>query len=367
MRILGQQAQGVPLVPDDRASVSVLVAAYLPGAEIYYRHKDSTPTTEIAAIRCAVKPLLALYGPTAANDFTPTDLKALRVALMTGSWMSEDLQKKMRDHGREPGRCRKVINKDVDRIRRIWRAGVEKGIVRPEVYQMLMAVEHLKMGRSEARETDDVGPAPAAAVGTRYPFCIQGDARPGEVCRLTPGDIDRTGEALRKIVGEKIELGKAWAYIPDRHKTAHHGHKRVIPLGPMAQELLAPYLLGRADDAFLFSPAESRAAFDEARRAGRTTPRWPSHEKKRKTSPKKKPGAFYSPSAYAAAIATACKKADVERWHPHQLRHNACDNLVAEFGWEVARIVLGHRTLNSTRIYAPDNLAKGFAAIEKVG
>jgi hypothetical protein len=45
--------------------------------------------------------------------------------------------------------------------------------------------------------------------------------RPGEACRIRLAEIDRSGEV--------------WLYRPSRHKTAHHGHARVIAIGPKAQ------------------------------------------------------------------------------------------------------------------------------------
>ena len=36
--------------------------------------------------------------------------------------------------------------------------------------------------------------------------------------------------------------GKVWLYRPARHKTEHHGHGRIIALGPKAQEVIRPFL-----------------------------------------------------------------------------------------------------------------------------
>ncbi len=45
--------------------------------------------------------------------------------------------------------------------------------------------------------------------------------RPGEVCMMRTGDIDRTTSPLE--------------YRPRTHKTAHRGHERVVCIGPKAQ------------------------------------------------------------------------------------------------------------------------------------
>lgn len=52
--------------------------------------------------------------------------------------------------------------------------------------------------------------------------------RPGEAVIMRTCDLDVSGEV--------------WVYIPDRHKTEHHGRQRQIVLGPRAQERLAPCL-----------------------------------------------------------------------------------------------------------------------------
>src|SRR6476646_5133730 len=39
-------------------------------------------------------------------------------------------------------------------------------------------------------------------------------------------------------------------------------------------------------------------------------------------------------------------------WHPHQLRHNAATRFRREFGLDVAQVLLGHKTLAVTQVYA---------------
>jgi hypothetical protein len=46
-------------------------------------------------------------------------------------------------------------------------------------------------------------------------------------------------------------------------------------------------------------------------------------------------------------------------------RHNAGMRLVEKFGWDVARIVLGHRQVSTTRIYALDDVKKAAEGIAK--
>jgi integrase len=70
------------------------------------------------------------------------------------------------------------------------------------------------------------------------------------------------------------------------------------------------------------------------------------------------PGEVYKTQAYGRAIVTACDKANVPRWHPHQLPHNAAIWLRKEFGLDVARVVLSHRSPSITEQYPRSTLAK---------
>ena len=65
---------------------------------------------------------------------------------------------------------------------------------------------------------------------------------------------------------------RVWIYRPRTHKTAHHGHDREILIGPRAQSAIAPFLLGRDDEAYLFSPKEAEEERRRAQHAARKTP-----------------------------------------------------------------------------------------------
>ena len=54
-------------------------------------------------------------------------------------------------------------------------------------------------------------------------------------------------------------------------------------------------------------------------------------------------------------------------WHPHQLRHNAATRLRREYGLEAAQVILGHKTLAVTEIYAEKNVAKAREIMGAVG
>ena len=55
------------------------------------------------------------------------------------------------------------------------------------------------------------------------------------------------------------------------------------------------------------------------------------------------------------------------RWAPHQLRHAAATKIAREFGLEHARVVLGHRVLNTTDRYAELDRAAARDVARRIG
>src|SRR5262249_54127338 len=147
--------------------------------------------------------------------------------------------------------------------------------------QNLQAVSGLRRGKTGARETAKVKPANPEHVKAALPFMptpVQGmvrfqlvtGCRPSEACRLRALDLDMSNP-------------NCWVYRPGsdqgehgEHKTAHHGHDRVILIGPRAQEVIRPYL--KPDlTAYLFCPQDATRERNEKRRVARKTPLYPSH------------------------------------------------------------------------------------------
>jgi hypothetical protein len=63
----------------DRSTLTIdeLALRYLEHATDYYV-KDDKPTSEVACIRAAFRPMVKLFGPTIAAAFGPLRLKAVR-------------------------------------------------------------------------------------------------------------------------------------------------------------------------------------------------------------------------------------------------------------------------------------------------
>lgn len=315
-----------------------LLAAYFEYAERYYV-KDGEPTGEAKNVKEATRQLQEFYGMTRVADFGPTALKTVRQNMI------------------EAKLSRRVINFRVNRIRRVFKWGVENELVAPGILHALQAVAALRAGRSDARETGPVRPVSEETVNAILPHVTPQvramielqqltGMRPNEVTAMRPMDIDRSQTT--------------WVYRPARHKTEHHGIERVIYLGPRAQAIVTPYLL-RPVESYLFSPKEAVKQVRDRLRKGNNPP------KKRRPRPKRVAGNRYTRRSYYYAIKRACKKANVEVWGPNRLRHSAATYLRKRFGIEAARVVLGHRSSAVTEVYAELDRAKAADIMAEVG
>jgi len=347
-------------------TVTMLIARYFAHVQVYYV-KNGRPTSEQGTIRMALKPLKRLYGDLPVASFGPLALKAVRQSYVDGDTV------------------RTSANRQTDRVRRMFRWGVENELVPSSVYESLRAVAGLKRGRCEARESEPVRPVPDEYVDATLPHLPPTIRAMVELQRLTGM---RSGEIISMRGCDLDTSGTIWTYTPAAHKTEHHGRARPIYLGPKAQDIVRPYL--KADlAAHLFSPNDSERVRLQERHAARVTPlscgNKPGSSRARKR--RRPPGQRYLVTSYARAIARACELADqtareqaasegravaageriIPHWHPHQLRHNAATRLRREFGIEAARVVLGHTSAAVTEVYAEIDHAKAREVMARVG
>lgn len=366
-------------------TINELMLAYVGFVEDYYRRADGTHTTEVANIHYAMRPLKALYGHTCVVEFGPLALQAVMARMIELDW------------------TRRHINKSGQRIKRMFKWGTARELIPASVYHGLQAVEGLRRGRSKAREAEPVKPVPEAFVEAVLPHVSRQVAAMIQLQELTGM---RPGEVVIMRTCDLETSGKLWTYTPERHKTEHHGHARIIYLGPQAQAVLKPWLRTELD-AYLFSPAEAEAVRNAERHEIRKTPMTPSQAKRQpKKHPKRPKQERYTVDSYRRAIARACdiafplpehlrqrrlpdgknetrsawrarltptEKAEIREWrrqhswHPHQLRHNAATRLRRQFGIEAARVVLGHRSAAITEVYAEIDEAKAADIMLRVG
>ena len=369
--------------PAADVSVSEVLLAFLIFAEGHYRRVDGTATNELDEYKLVSRHVRELYGETAAREFGPLALKAVRQRFIDAGW------------------CRGFINQRVGRIRRVFKWAVAEELVPPAVHQALAAVAGLQRGRSKARDSAPVEPVPDAVVDATLPFLnrhVRGlvefqrltGCRPGEACHLRRCDID-TG-------------GVVWFYRPPHHKNTHRGKTRTVAIGPQAQALLKEFFTPDID-AYVFSPAravdEIRA--DRARR--RKTPRYPSHTArnaaKRKDRPERQASEKYDRNSYGLAVDRACDQAfppngelapqvkesrakwwsrltpdqrdevkrwqKAHRWHPNQLRHSFATRVRKQHGLEAAQVLLGHARADVTQLYAERNEELAASIATQVG
>jgi integrase len=345
-----------------------LMLAYWRHAEGYYV-KNGKPTSQLARIKLAFKLLKRLYGHTQARHFGPLALKAVRAAMLEQGW------------------CRGFTNQAIGCIKRLFKWGVENELCPTGVFHGLQAVAGLKKGRTEAREMEPIRPVADEHVDAVLPFVNRAvramiqvqrltGMRPCEVVIVRPCDIDRS-------------RGQTWVYRPESHKTEHHGIKRIVFLGPQAQDILKPFLAGRAPGAYLFSPREMMEERWVLLRSQRKSKVQPSQLSRKKRKPRRQPGGHYLVSSYEHAITIACKRADnaarqkaiecgmseakaaetifVPHWAPNQLRHAKATEIRRAAGLDAARVVLGHRSPQVTEIYAEIDASKAAEIMELLG
>jgi integrase len=362
-------------------TIKELMARFWTHAQQYYRTETDGRLKELEQFRLALRPLKELYGNTAAAVFGPRALQAIRQHMIDAGW------------------SRPYINKQVNRIRHVFKWAVSDEMVPGSVLYAIQAVPGLRRGRGDAVEPEAVTPVPMDLVDAIQPFVskqvwamvqvqLLTAARAGEITQMRPCDIDRENSV--------------WVYRPTRHKTAHKGHERKIFIGPRGQQVLAPFLL-RAPQSYCFSPAEAEGDRRRRLHEARTTPLSYGNVpgSNRRDNPEWSAGERYTTDSFRRAIARACDQAfpppeplalrddetEVEwkerlteeqktqlatwekahRWHPHQLRHNAATELRKEFGIEAARIILGHRSTTVTEIYAEKDERQAVAAMSQVG
>lgn len=334
----------------DTLTIYDLVGIFRLWVESYYRDNDGRQTAEVTSYKMSLLPVLSLYGNHRVVDFGPTELKAVREAMMDGSWMSAEMKETFKKAGRRIDLCRRVINQRVNRIKRMFRWGVSEELVSADCERRIASVDGLAAGRSRAREKPEVLPVPIPVVQQTLPHLgpvvsamvrlqMLTGMRPGEICQLRWSEIDRDG----LVVGET----RIWVYRPRRHKSKWRGHKKAVVIGPRAQEVLLAF--ERDPETPIFSPREEVMALRQLR----ADPRGP--------------GIIYTVGSYGKRIRSVCDWKGIPRWTPHQLRHLAEVEYQRAFGLDAARAVLGHRSAQQTLAYGVQDLETAALAASKIG
>jgi len=304
-------------------SVSRLAVLFLKHAEKEYQ-RDGQQTGEAKNFRYALKSLTHHFHGVRCIDFGPKKLKQLQQMLV------------------DEGLAQQTVNGRVRRIKQVFDWGVSEELISVSVAQALRTVHALRSGKTSAKAPQPKGAVSEVFVNAVRPFVTRPvwgmiqfmlwtGCRPSECCGMRWSEIDTS----RSV----------WVYAPRHHKTAHKGKKRLVVIGPRAQQILNSMReLSRSD--FVFDPMAgleefSRNNYRDAARIRMTV------------------GEHYSPFSLHAAIRKACDKAKIPRWSPGQLRKTRATNARQQADLETAQLVLGHSSKSTTeRHYAAVDLSR---------
>jgi integrase len=359
-----------PAVTTSDLTIGELILRYMQERVVGYYVDPITnrPTSEQHCINHALRPVNRLFGTEPVSGFDSLKLDLARRAMITGAWLNDEERAARVKSKRPEGMARSTINKNVHRIRQMFRWAVRKKIIPAAMLTELEVVDSLERGRSDARETDPVLPVDVDTVETTLPHLppyvadmvrvqLLTGARPGEVCSMRVRHLDMSGPV--------------WTYKPEGHKTAWRGHVRTVAIGPRAQAILRKYTEPASGvvqlDAYVFSPRKQDAAIKAAKRAARKTRVQPSQLDRSTPGARRRPRDYFTVTGYNRAIARACERAGVQHWHAHQLRHTAALLIAREHGLEAARAALGHRTVNMSAHYAGVDFQRAAEVAANIG
>lgn len=287
-------------------------------------------------LRTALRFCVDLFGETPAADFGPMRLRTIRKAMVEGGW------------------SRGFTNRQVKRIRRVFRWAVSLELVPANVVQALATLDPLAAGESDARESRPRHAIPEADLqavrrvltgvyGDLFDLMLLTGARPGELVSITTGDIDRTGDIWRAGLRS--------------HKTKHHGKSRTLYFNRTAQEILKRYL-SAGPSAPLFNVR--RVVFGRVvSRACEVAFQMP--EELRKPAIKQ-----LTPKELAEVRQRAAAWRREHCWTPHWLRHTVATRLADDLGTEAAQRLLGHATRAMTEHYSRAAEKQAVAAVKSL-
>ncbi len=114
-------------------SIAELIERFWDHVQLWYRHPDGTPTSEVRSYKLPLGILNRLYGETRAEDFGPLALESVRNEMIDKNWK------------------RKSINQHIGRLKRLFKWAVAKQLVLPSVWQALTAVSGYRSRPSRLR------------------------------------------------------------------------------------------------------------------------------------------------------------------------------------------------------------------------
>jgi len=320
-------AQAKPVDPSC-VTIAVLVAKYLEHCESYYSKQKNNPG-ETAAISSACLPLVKRFADVPVGAVLPWHLAKIH----------EDMKQTVASS--------QGVAKRLGLIRRCFRWGAREGLVPVSVLVGFGLVKEIQTdaGRTQGPKTAKtpqsrkdvelvISLAPPVLKGLLI-VVLESGARPAEIAKLTPRDIDRS-----------YSHHDVWVATPTNHKTRHKGKARVIGLNQRCQAAILPFLEGCPEDKPIFSP---RRALLESWQARSKAKQITKAAQKRLESIKD----HYDKFALNRAVARLCEKAFGEdsprAFSPYSLRKIAADDAQETLGDQGAATLLGHASPEVTR------------------
>lgn len=239
---------------------------------------------------------------------------------------------------------RYTVNKYLATLRRVLKAVAHPVLnwVPPEAITAFEVVQSLPYGRTDAPESQPVGPVTLENVTSTMAVIPQWQMhlylmldlhwhtgmRPGELVRMQRSEI--VIERARLATGAEVEL---MVYKPWHHKTRYRGHDRNIFLSPEARRIVEDRL-ARMDSC----PSATEAL-------------WP----------------YSTTGSYREAIIRLNARNQLPYWTPNQIRHSFATRMRAASGIDVVQVLMGHRARSTTEIYAKPDASAAIEAILKFG
>jgi len=296
-----------------------------------------------------VRRFMESYYKWPIDEIGPDELLNIQQALMQYEYLRGNTKKKYTRNG---------INDTINWIHKIWRWGVGRQLVRPELVEAFDEIKPLRMGQSGVydnhkrsrvieEEFTKVIQAVNSVVADMLKLIWYTGMRPSEVCDMRPFDIIH-------------DVPKCWLYIPGRdqtpvghHKTTRYERVKVIPLASKPQEILSQRIKDFDSMDFIFKPEDAMRELLQKRRKNRKTAvscgNRPGTNKQE--HPMIKPGKRYSNDSLCHACKRGCKNAGVDVFVPYDLRRTMATGTRAILGKEAARVLLGHAKTDTTDIY----------------
>ncbi len=319
MRLAFLEDHSTKPIPARGLTLSQALAAYVQHA----RKKYARDTAMLGRVERVVPIATAIHGHILADEFRGRALRDVRDKLLA----------------EVPALSRRYINHLIASLKAAFSWLVEEELCEGATLAALRAVKQLTAGHG-GEERPIPPPVDLATVKATLPHLSKPVAamvqiqmltgmRPGEVCIMRRCDISRNPLESLPIPGSAravaaLETGGKviWQYVPSRHKNAYRGKPRVVPLGPQAQVILAPFLVAREPHEYLFRPVDAFVG-----RRGLTMIR---------------PGPRYSAASYSRSVAHAITRHSLEHWNIYQLRRLAAEAAALAFDADHAGAFIGH-------------------------